>query len=442
MAKNKRRSNRGKTWIVLLILAVIIGILLVVGIMPKLQDMNVLSVKEKEAKEAVPMVRTATVKAAPFEESAVLPGNIGAMQYATIYARVDGYLKGRLVDIGDHVKTGQLLAEIDTPTIDEEISQAAADLAQAKAQLVAARANLKEAGAVSNTAAAQVRKAKADQSYAAVTADRWVNMASLGAVSLQARDERNRALGAQDAALDAATSQKQAADEAVAAAASQVNVALAGVGAKQASLNKFKAQQNFKYVRAPFDGVVTERKVDPGALITAGSQSQSQELYQVAKLDTLRIYVNVPQGLSRYLEPGQKAELSVSSFPERTFTGVITNVSGALDPQTRTRQTEIKVDNIDHALLPGMYSQVKLTAHRPDSWVQVPSNAVIPRDNELEVVLVKDGKAHFQKVVLGRDFGDQLEIKAGLAQGDKVVVSPPDDLREGDAVQSADATPG
>jgi RND family efflux transporter MFP subunit len=214
-------------------------------------------------------------------------------------------------------------------------------------------------------------------------------------------------------------------------------VSRANVVAKQAQLNKYKAQQSFKFVVAPFDGVIVNRKVDQGALITAGSQSTTQELFQLAKLDVLRTYVNVPQSLSRYLKPGQDAEVSVSSYPERTFTGKVTNVSGALDPQTRTRQTEIKIDNLDHSLLPGMYAQIKLTVERPENWVQVPSDAVIPRDNSLEVAVVRDGKAHYQKVVLGRDFGDMIEIKDGLADKEVVILSPADDLREGDPVESS-----
>jgi len=238
--------------------------------------------------------------------------------------------------------------------------------------------------------------------------------------------------------VEAAEAQKRAADQQVEAAAANVNVARANVNAKQAALNKFKAQQGFKFVVAPFDGVIVSRKVDQGALITAGSQSTTQELFQMAKLDILRSYVNVPQSLSRYLKPGQPAEITVSSYPERTFVGKVTNVSGALDPQTRTRQTEIKIENFDHALLPGMYAQIKLTVQRPENWVEVPSNAVIPRESNLEVAVVRDGKAHYQKVVLGRDFGDEVEIKDGLRNGEVVILSPADDLREGDPVKSTD----
>ncbi|MBI2810951.1 MAG: efflux RND transporter periplasmic adaptor subunit [Candidatus Melainabacteria bacterium] len=424
--------------IVLVILAVIVAILFAVGVIPKLMDKRSLNEKEEQAASAIPVVNTVLAKTAPFSESATLPGNIGAMQFATIYARIDGYLTKRLVDIGDKVKQGQLLAQIDSPSADEDRSQAAADLAQSDAQVVSALATLKESKAQAEAAAAQVTRAKADQNYASVTADRWNNMAKYGAVSLQSRDEKDRSLNAQNASVEAALAQKRAADQQVEASAAQVRVARANVGAKQASLNKYKAQQGFKYVIAPFDGVIVSRKVDQGALITAGSQSTTQELFQLAKLDVLRSYVNVPQSLSRYLKPGSDAEITVSSYPERTFLGKVTNVSGALDPQTRTRQTEVKIENHDHALLPGMYAQIKLTVQRPENWVQVPSNAVIPRENNLEVAVVRDGKAHYQKVVLGRDFGDLVEIKDGLANNEVVIVGAADDLREGDAVKASE----
>ncbi len=434
---NKWRDEKGNTFVFLLILALVIGGLFALGIWPKMEAWKVLASKEKELEASTPVVSAVRVKQAPFEESAVIPGDIGAMQYATIYARVDGYLKSRVIDIGDKVKEGDLLGEIDTPTVDEEFAQAAADLSQAKAQLVSTQSKLKETQAQADTAAAQVVKAKADQEYAAITADRWENMAARGAVSLQSRDEKRRSLAAQNASLEEAKSQKVAADQSVQSAASEVHVAEAGVLARKAAYEKYKAQQNFKYIRAPFDGVITVRKVDPGALITAGSQSANMELFQMAKLDVLRVYVNAPQSISRYLQAGQKAEVTVSSYPGRTFSGTITNISGALDPETRTRQTEIKIENPDHALLPGMYAQIKLTAERPEHWYRVPSSAVIPKGENLDVFVIKDDKAHLQKVVIGRDFGDEIEIKAGLQDNDVIVLSPPDDLRDNDPVKAS-----
>jgi RND family efflux transporter MFP subunit len=430
------RTRAGKTQTFILILGGIIVVFFAFGVIPKLIERRDLLHRTEQLGSEIPVVQTVVVQPAPFVEPLTYPGNIGAMQYATIFARVDGYLKSRMVDIGDQVKEGQVLAEIDTPTIDEELAQAKADEAQARAQLVSAKANLKESKAKDQSVEADVKRVKADQEFAAVTAGRWVNMASRGAVSFQSRDEKNTALAAQNATLEAAHAQKRASEQSVLAAQSQVAVASAGVTAKLAAVARYQAEQSFKFVRAPFDGVITFRKVDPGALITAGSQTQNIELFQMAKLDIMRIYVHIPQSVSRYLESGQAAELYISGYPDRVFKGTVTNVAGALDPQTRTRQTEVKIANPDHALLPGMYAQVKVTVSRPERWIRVPSNAVIPHGNDLEVVLVKDGRAHHQKVSLGRDFGDEMEIKSGLQGNETVIISPEDDLREGDQVKS------
>ncbi|HEY9870680.1 MAG TPA: efflux RND transporter periplasmic adaptor subunit [Candidatus Obscuribacterales bacterium] len=434
--KGRAPSSGRAVLTVLVVISSVFGALLALGVFPRIMNRAELKRMADKTVSALPVVHTVSAKLAPYEESGTLPGNIGAIQYTTIYARVDGYLKRRLVDIGDEVKAGQLLAEIDTPTIDQELAQAKADLAQAQAQLVSAEANLREAKAKDVAAEAEVEKTKADQVYAAVTARRWENMAARGAVSLQSRDERVRAYEAQTAQLQASIAEKKAADQAVEAAQSQVHVARATVAARLANVKRIEAQQAFKYVRAPFDGVITLRKVDPGALITAGSQSSSLELFQLAKIDRLRIYVNVPQTFARYLNPGQKAEIHVPEYPERTFTGVVSNVAGALDPETRTRQTEVRIDNKDHALLPGMYAQVQITTRRADTWVRVPSTTLVPRPDGMYVVTVNDGKAHYQKVAIGRDFGDEVELRAGIAQGDTIVVSPPVDLREGEAVSA------
>jgi len=430
------RTRAGKTRTFILILGGIVLVLFGLGVIPKLIERRDLLHRTEQLGSEIPVVQTVVVQPAPFVEPLTYPGNIGAMQYATIFARVDGYLKSRMVDIGDQVKEGQVLAEIDTPTIDEELAQAKADEAQARAQLVSAKAKLKEAKAKDQSVEADVKRVKADQEFADVTARRWVNMASRGAVSFQSRDEKSTALAAQNATLEAAHAQKRASEQSVLAAQSQVAVASAGVTAKLAAVARYQAEQAFKFVRAPFDGVITFRKVDPGALITAGSQTQNIELFQMAKLDIMRIYVHIPQSVSRYLATGQPAELYISGYPDRVFKGTVTNVAGALDPQTRTRQTEVKIANPDHALLPGMYAQVKVTVSRPERWIRVPSNAVIPHGNDLEVVVVKDGKAHHQKVSLGRDFGDEMEIKAGLQGNETVIISPEDDLREGDQVKS------
>jgi RND family efflux transporter MFP subunit len=424
---------------VLLVAAVVVAIilvgLLIVGVIPRMENGKELKRMEATTSGAVPVVHTIKAEAAPYEESGILPGSIGAMQYANIYARVDGYLKSRFVDIGSVVKTGELLAEIDTPTIDENLKQSQADLAQAKAQLKSANSQLKEAQAQLLSAKAVVERTQSEENLAAITATRWKNMADKGAVTLQSRDEKVSTYAVQTASLKASVAQETASESAVSTAQSQVQVAEAQVSAKQANVRYWLVQQSFKRVLAPFDGVITLRKVDPGALITAGSQSSSLELFQMAKLDVVRTYINVPQSVASLVRPGQTADLLLAEFPGRVFAGTIACVSGALDPNTRTRQTEVRVNNQDHILLPGMYAQVKIKVRQDDPWVKVAGTTLVPRGNGMYVVVVKDNKASYRKVDIGRDFGDQVEIKYGLHAGDEVAVSPPIDLKEGESVK-------
>jgi RND family efflux transporter MFP subunit len=415
---------------------IVVVVLFLVGVLPRIQENKELHQMHDETVGAVPVVHTIMAKPASKTESLTLPGNIGAILYTTIYARVDGYLKQRCVDIGDVVKKGQLLGEIDTPTIDEKLNQAQADLDEAKATLLSTQAQYKEAVAKEEQAKAEVAKGKSNVAYASVTADRWQDLVTRGAVSVQSKDEKVRMLNSTSAQLMSDEANVRVQQATVKAAASQIQVARAGVAAKLANVRRLEAELNFKNVVAPFDGVITARKVDPGALITEGSQTSSLELFQMAKIDRLRIYVSVPQRVARYLRTGMVADVTVQEYPDRLFKGTVTNVSGALDPNTRTRQTEIQIDNPDQALLPGMYGEVKLQALRDTPWIQVPGTTVVTRPDGMYVVAVENGKAHYQRITLGRDFGDQIEVRTGVKDQQQVVISPSDDLRDGDAVQA------
>lgn len=429
----KKSSNVA---VFLTILAVIIVALFAMGIIPRMMGQQELKKSYEATVGAIPEVQTIIAKPASHQESIVLPGNIGAILYTTIYARVDGYLKERLVDIGDHVKRGQLLAVIDTPTIDQQLAQARADLKKAQAQELSSEAALKQSMAQELEAKAEIDKAKADVAYATITTQRWTNLCERGAVSQQSRDEKARYLGTSSAQLQANKEADEAAKAAVKAAQANVKAAKAQVIAMQADVKRLEAQVGFQKVLAPFEGVITLRKVDPGALITQGSGSSNLELYQMAKLDKLRIYVSVPQRVSRYLKNGMKTKILVSEYPERQFDGVVTNVSGALDPNTRTRQTEIHMDNPDHALLPGMYADVQIVGLREAPWIRVAGTCLVARTDGQYVVTVVNGKAHFQPITIGRDFGSEVEIVTGLKGEEQVIVSPNDDLREGDPVKA------
>lgn len=431
-----RTKSGGGSIFAFAIPVLILAILFFTGLLPRLTGQKELEEAHKETVEAVPTVHTIVAKPADHNESLVLPGNIGAIQYATIYARVDGYLKSRFVDIGDHVKKGQLLAVIDTPTVDAQVAAAKADLQKALADLVSAKAEYKEAVAKEAAAKSDIVKAKANNDYAEITAARWIDLCKKGAVSQQSRDERIRSRDATSAELSVAKSNYDAAVEQVAASKSNVDAASSAVGAKRADLERETSKQAFNKVVAPFDGVITLRKVDPGALITSGSGSQNLELFQMAKIDRLRIYVAVPQRVARYLKEGMKTDILVPEFPERTFEGTVTNVSGALDPNTRTRQTEIQIDNREHSMLPGMYAEVRMVGLREAPWIRVAGTCVVSKPDGQYVVVVDNGKARFQQITIGRDFGHQVEVRTGLVGDEQVIVSPNDDLRNGDPVKA------
>jgi len=425
----------GRLIILIIVVAVIIIVLLAVGLLPRLNRNKELNRMHEETTGAVPIVHTTVAYAANESESIVLPANIGAIQYTTIYARVDGYLKSRFVDIGDHVKNGQLLAVIDTPTIDEQLAQARADLIRAKATLDTSIADNKQAIAQEVAAEADLIKARSNYDYASITASRWENLCARGAVSQQSRDEKVRSLDTTNAQVSVDVANIKAAKAKVVASASKIAESKAEILAKQAEVRKLVAEQGFQKVTAPFEGVITERKVDPGALITQGSQSSNLELFQLARINRLRIYVSVPQRVARYMHNGVIADVIVPEFPERKFIGKVTNTSGGLDPNTRTRQTEIQIDNPDRVLLPGMYAEIKLTGARDGNWIKVPGTTIVTRPNGQYVVVVQDGKATYKQVTIGRDFGNELEIRVGLKSGDHVAVSPNDELLEGEAVK-------
>lgn len=436
MTSKQRTTRGGGLVIALTTIVVILLVLFFIGFLPRLAQKKELKEAHQETVDAIPTVHTIVAKPADHQESLVLPGNIGAIQYATIYARVDGYLKSRMVDIGDHVKKNQLLATIDTPTVDAQVATAKADLQKAIANLAAAKAELKEAEAKEAAAKSDVDKAKANNAYAEITAIRWIDLCKKGAVSQQSRDEKLRSRDTTTAEVAAAESNYKAASEQVTAAQSNVQAAGAAVAAQKADLERETSKQGFNKVIAPFDGVITLRKVDPGALITSGSGSSNLELFQMAKIDRLRIYVSVPQRMARYLKNGMTADILVPEFPDRKFVGIVTNVSGALDPNTRTRQTEIQIDNRDHALLPGMYSEIRMVGLREAPWIRVAGTCIVAKPDGQYVVVVKDGKAYFQRVMIGRDFGHDVEIRSGLVGDEQVIVSPNDDLQDGDPVHA------
>ncbi len=309
----------------------------------------------------------------------VLPGNVQAFLETPIYARTNGYLRKWYVDIGGRVKEGQLLAEIDTPEIDQELRQAQAAELQAQANLDLAK----------------------------TTADRWQLLLKSDGVSQQEVDQNVSAYHAREADVLAA----------------------------KANVQRLKDLQSFQRVVAPFDGIVTARTVDVGALIANGN---SVQLFRMAQTNILRIYVSVPQSYSRAMVPGVQATLNIPEFPHAEFPGKVIRTSGAIDPTSRTLLTEVQIPNPTGQILPGAYATVHFKVTLVEPPLSIPPNALLFRSQGPQVAVVTpQGKIHLQNVTMGRDLGTSLEVLDGVKAGDNVVVNPPDSIAEGAEVTVA-----
>jgi RND family efflux transporter MFP subunit len=308
-----------------------------------------------------------------------LPGQTRAYIEAPIFAQTSGYLQKWYFDIGAKVKAGDVLAEIDTPQVDQQLNQARA----------------------------QLKVAEAARDLAQVTYKRDQDLYN------------RRVIAAQDFDTAADTfRQNQAA-----------------VIADQASVNSLEALENFKTVKAPFEGIVTERDTDIGAFVPSGTGVQ---LFRMAQTSPLRVYINVPQTFSRFVKPGTQADLTLNELPGRKFPAHVTNTAGAIDPTSRTLLTELEVPNETGELLPGAYAQINLKLQGDTGLFTVPSNVLLFRSEGTAVGIVHpDGKVEVRKIVINRDLGDKLQISQGLSESDKVIVNPSDSLADGMTVTIA-----
>jgi RND family efflux transporter MFP subunit len=321
----------------------------------------------------------------------VLPADARANQETAIFARANGYLKRFTVDIGDQVKAGQLLAEIDAPDVDAELVQAKASVGQAKANVV---------------------KAQDDLELARTTFERYKGFGKTGGVSQQEIDEKRAAVAQAQSALEAFK---------------------ASVAAAEATVQRLAALQGFEKVYAPFAGTVTARNMDVGALVSAG---QTMPLFRIADTDVLRVYVNVPQSYVQSVQPGQKVALTVRNYPGREFEGVVARTTGALDPATRTLRYEVDVPNKDGVLLAGMYGEVRIKAKQDEPPMVVPTSAVVFDAGGTKVWVVEDGKVYQKRVDVGRDFGTEIEVSNGLSGKEQVVTNPGERLADGVEVEA------
>jgi RND family efflux transporter MFP subunit len=391
-------------WAILLATVVLVLVAFVGGYLPLRKRQQLIVGETHDQERALQRVEVIQVGRSSDQNVIELPGSIQAITEAPILARADGYLRSRLVDIGDRVHSGQALAEIDAPEIDDQIRQAKATLQQAQAAVDQAIANYE--------------RGQADEDLAKVTALRWSALLAKGVVSRQENDRYQ----AEYRSLSAAT---KALEKALAAQRSSV-------AAAQANLARLEQVQSYRSVKAPFDGVITVRNVDVGALVNAGSTL----LFRIAQIGVLRTYVNVPQANSSEVRPDQAARVTVSNLPARQFAGTVARTANALDPATRTLLVEVRVPNPDGALLPGMYARVALMGARANAPLRIPSDALIVRGEGTEVAVVRDGHSvHLQKIEVGRDYGDRLEVLNGLTEGQTIIMHPGDVVREGLQVQ-------
>ena len=364
----------------LAILMVAIG-LLIIGMLPRFHD----KVERGQTADAIRLaakeVQVVKPKEAPPEFEFSLPGAAEALTQATLYARVNGYLKQRLVDIGDHVKAGQLLAVIDAPDIDTQLNQAIGQLARGRAALV----------------------------IAALNYDREKNLLQTRVVSQQEYDQNQATF----------------------------NEATANVKANEANVQNLMAQQEFERITAPFTGTITARFVDVGALLATGTSTTfSPTLFTISRTDILRVFAYVPQTYVSSVQPGQNVDVLAPEYPKRVFKGKVTRVADALDPGSRTERVEVQLPSEGGALKAGMYLTLRFHVRTAEPVLIVPATTLdIGRDGTRVATLLADHRIAFKKITIGRDFGTTVEITAGLTNNDLLVDHPSTELVEGDKVE-------
>jgi RND family efflux transporter MFP subunit len=337
------------------------------------------ALKRATEEAATPTVTVVHPAASSPTDELVLPGNARAFTDAPIYARASGYLKKWYADIGARVTQGQILAEIETPELDQQLRQARADLENARATMEMAR----------------------------TTADRWQTLLKRDAVSRQETDEK----------------------------VSDYNAKKAIVDSNGANVKRLEDLQAFQKIVAPFDGIITSRNTDIGALIDAGAGGQARELFRLAAIGKLRVFVSVPQAYAQAARPGTPTAITLEENPGKIYRGTLARTSNALDPSARTMLGEVEMENPGGEVLPGAYVVVRLRIGRETRGMSIPANTLLFRSEGLRVAVVRDGRAELVPVTIGRDYGRSVEVVAGLTPADAVILDPADSLVSGTAVR-------
>jgi RND family efflux transporter MFP subunit len=367
------------TWIGMVIVAAIIGAVVVFGIMARRGHEHAL--QKETAETAISSVNVVYPSPATISSEISLPGNTQAFMDTPIYSRTNGYLKSWYFDIGAHVRKGQLMADIETPEVDQQLQVAQADLKSAQANL----------------------------DLANTTSTRYQNLLKTNSVSKQETDVAMSDAAAKKAAVDAST----------------------------ANVRRLEQLQSFEKVYAPFDGIVTARNTDVGRLISAGQNTMAQELFHLAAIGKLRVFVAVPEAYTAAIKVGAKATLTLDEYPGRTFEGTIARNSNAIDQATRTLNVEVDVDNAKAELLPGAYVFVHFKVPQHASGLTIPSNTLLFRSEGLRVGVVRENRVELVPVRIAKDSGATVEIASGLTSNDAVILDPSDSLATGQQVQIA-----
>lgn len=394
----------------LLVLIFIVGVGLAAAIAYQMAQRKTqeqaLAAAADTASAGIPEVQVARVRTAPSEATVEIPGQTVALVETPIYARVDGYIRQRPVEIGDHVKKGQLMMELDTPDLDQQIVQARATLAQSQAALAQVQASL--------------QAAQSGLKLSSLTASRYHTLADQGVMSKQDNDTAQ-------AALETGQANVHAAEETVTAQR-------ATIASNEANLNRLLEQKKYARIEAPYDGVITYRNPkssDVGTLISSGSGSSNPEILRVSQIQPLRIFVDVPQSYAPVIRLDQPAELLIDEYPGRVFQARVKSTTASVDPSTRTMLTVLLVDNSNGELLPGMYAKVQFRLPHTVNVLRLPAEALLFRTEGPHAAVVgTDHKVHLHKLTLGRDYGPEVEINSGLAAGDLVVLNPTDSIHE------------
>jgi RND family efflux transporter MFP subunit len=395
------------TFFAILACLVIAGI--AAGLVPKLRREKALQAAEVTETTDRPVVDVVPAKLASPKSTLDLPGDMQALIESPIFPRVDGYLSKRLVDIGDVVKAGQLMAEIETPELDQQLQQARATVSNSQSSLKELQAN--------------IVLAQANLQLAETTFQRWKILQAKGAIARQDFDEKDADFQVKKATLEAAEARLASARDTV--------------SANESNVRRLEETKGFAHVTAPFDGIVTYRVMDVGTLLNAGNSGANHEMFRVADLNTMRIFVNVPQAWVAAIQDDQMAELRVQELPGKVFAAKVAHSTHEVDMTSRAMLAVLRTPNPNHLLLPGMYAQVRFTTSRPVSTLLIPGDALVNGTQGTRVATAgPDGKVHFKTVRVGNDFGNEVEVLDGLSPEDLVIMNPTDAVREGAQVDA------